>query len=96
MHLEGWSEVRVMFGILNIGGWELLVIFVLALVIFGPGKLPEVAKTMGKGFLELRKATISIQRMINEATIEEERVSSSPKENTAQAKSQEKALADSK
>ncbi len=41
----------------NIGPMELLLILVLALIIFGPGKLPEVAKGLGKAISEFRKAS---------------------------------------
>lgn len=37
----------------SIGTPELIVILVIALVIFGPGKLPEVGKAIGKGINEL-------------------------------------------
>lgn len=43
-----------MFGI---GPWELILILAIALVIFGPGKLPEVGKSLGKGLKEFRKAS---------------------------------------
>jgi sec-independent protein translocase protein TatA len=55
-----------MFGILNIGPWELFLIIVVALVIFGPGKLPEVGRTLGKAFQEFRKASAGIQKVLNE------------------------------
>jgi sec-independent protein translocase protein TatA len=41
----------------NIGFPELIVILVLALIIFGPGKLPEIGKAIGKAFQEFKKAT---------------------------------------
>jgi len=43
-----------MFGI---GATELVIILVLALIIFGPGKLPEVGKAIGRGIREFKKAT---------------------------------------
>jgi sec-independent protein translocase protein TatA len=42
-----------MFGI---GAPELIVIFVIALVVFGPGKLPEIGSALGKGVRDFRKA----------------------------------------
>jgi sec-independent protein translocase protein TatA len=39
------------------GLFELVFIFVLALLIFGPKKLPEIGKTIGKGMREFKKAT---------------------------------------
>lgn len=36
---------------------ELIIILVIALVIFGPGKLPELGKSLGKGISEFKKAS---------------------------------------
>ena len=44
-----------MFG--SIGGPELLLIFVLALLLFGPRKLPEIGRTIGKTLAEFKRAT---------------------------------------
>ena len=41
-----------MFGI---GFWELILIFVVALIIFGPEKLPKIAASLGKAYYEFRK-----------------------------------------
>lgn len=41
----------------NIGPGELLVILLLALIIFGPGKLPEVGRALGRTINEFRRAT---------------------------------------
>jgi Tat protein translocase TatB subunit len=52
-----------MFGI---GMPELLVIAVIALLVVGPKKLPEIAKSLGKGLLEFRKVTESATDTIKE------------------------------
>ncbi len=41
----------------SLGMQEIIIIFVLALVIFGPRKLPELGKTLGKGLAEFKKAS---------------------------------------
>lgn len=46
-----------MFGLIgNFGPWELILILVIVLVIFGPGKLPQVGQSMGKALQNFRKA----------------------------------------
>jgi sec-independent protein translocase protein TatA len=48
----------MMFGFLpNIGATELVIILVIALLIFGPSKLPELGKSVGRGIKEFRNAT---------------------------------------
>ncbi|KJS81269.1 MAG: preprotein translocase subunit TatA [Peptococcaceae bacterium BICA1-8] len=64
-----------MFGILpNIGLPELMLILALALIIFGPGKLPEVGKAMGKSIKEFKGAVSSTQKDIIQAIDEKEKV----------------------
>lgn len=46
-----------MFGI---GATELIIILVLALVIFGPGKLPDVGRAVGRSIREFKKATSNV------------------------------------
>ncbi len=48
----------------NIGIPELILILVLALVIFGPKKLPEIGKALGSGLKEFKKASTDLQRSI--------------------------------
>ncbi len=56
-----------MFGFIpNLGVPELLIIFVLALIIFGPGKLPELGKSLGKGISEFRSASREIKATVND------------------------------
>ncbi|GEM_PF-1308574 len=53
---------------LDIGGGELLVILLVAFLLFGPGKMTEMAKKIGKAVHDLRKATNDMTREIqNEA-----------------------------
>jgi sec-independent protein translocase protein TatA len=49
----------------SLGLPELLFIFVLALLIFGPKRLPEIGRTVGKGMAEFRKASGELKRTIN-------------------------------
>jgi sec-independent protein translocase protein TatA len=40
----------------NLGPWELILIFLIVLVVFGANKLPKVAKDLGKGIREFKKS----------------------------------------
>jgi sec-independent protein translocase protein TatA len=44
----------------NIGAPELIVILIIALVVLGPGKLPDVAASLGKSLREFRKAASDV------------------------------------
>ena len=56
-----------MFG--SIGGFEMLVLMAIGLLVFGPRKLPEIGRTLGKAMVEFRRAAMelrsSIEREIN-------------------------------
>jgi Tat protein translocase TatB subunit len=52
---------------LNIGGGELLIIFLVALVVLGPGKLPEAARQAGQVMKEFRKISSGFQRELKTA-----------------------------
>ena len=55
-----------------LGFTEIAFIFVLALLIFGPKKLPEIGRTLGRAIGEFRKATNELKRSINtELALEE-------------------------
>ena len=43
-----------MFG--RIGPWELILVLLIALVIFGPSKLPEIGKSLGRAFTEFKSS----------------------------------------
>lgn len=74
-----------MFGI---GLHELIVIFVIALLVFGPKRLPEVAKALGRGIREFKRASQEIKESIElESTAESlKRDIEASLENTKQGK----------
>lgn len=51
-----------------IGGWELIVILFVVLILFGGKKLPEFARNLGKGVREFKKAS---QGIVDEIDVEE-------------------------
>jgi len=59
--------MNVMFGIFNLGGGEVIVILVLVLVLFGAKKLPELAKGLGTGIKEFKKATREVTDEVSHA-----------------------------
>lgn len=59
-----------MFGPLGVP--ELLLIFALVLIVFGPRKIPEIGRTLGKAMAEFRKATDDLKSTIDrEVRLEE-------------------------
>ena len=49
----------------NIGPFELLIVLILALLILGPGKLPEVGSAIGRTIREFRKASTDVQELLS-------------------------------
>jgi sec-independent protein translocase protein TatA len=61
-----------MFG--PLGMPELVVIFVIALIVFGPRKLPELGKSLGKSLAEFKRASNELRNSLeDEIRIEEDR-----------------------
>jgi sec-independent protein translocase protein TatB len=69
-----------MFG--SIGGPELLLILVIALLVFGPKKIPELSRTIGRGVAEFRRATndfkSTLEREVSAADREAEKPRPAP------------------
>jgi sec-independent protein translocase protein TatA len=51
----------------SIGGWEVLLIFMVVLLLFGAKRLPELAKGLGKGIKEFKGAVEGIEKELDEA-----------------------------
>ena len=61
-----------MFG--SIGMPELIIIFVIALIIFGPRKLPELGRSLGKSLAEFKRASNELRSTLeDEIRLEEQR-----------------------
>ena len=61
-----------MFG--SIGMPELIIIFVIALIIFGPRKLPELGRSLGKSLAEFKRASNELKSTLEEEIrLEEQR-----------------------
>jgi len=63
---------------LNIGGQEMIFIFVVALFLFGGKKLPELARGLGKGIREFKDASENIKRDINDQINDFEKAADRP------------------
>jgi len=72
-----------MFG--SIGMPELIIIFVIALIIFGPRKLPELGRSLGKSIAEFKKASNELRNTLEEEIRLEEQKEATAKSAQAQA-----------
>src|SRR3979409_193355 len=62
-----------MFG--SIGMPELIIIFVIALIIFGPRKLPELGRSLGKSLAEFKRASNELKSTLEEEIrLEDQRI----------------------
>jgi len=78
-----------MFGI---GMPELILILAVALIVLGPKKLPEIARSLGRGLAEFRRTTNEVKREINEV---EEDLEDSMAEDAEPQATKEEAIQDS-
>ena len=60
-------------GFLDMGPLEILLILVVALIIWGPHKIPEIARTLGKAVRALRKATYDLTSAVTKEIEMEEK-----------------------
>jgi sec-independent protein translocase protein TatA len=59
--------MNIMFGLFNLGGGEIILILALVLILFGAKKLPELAKGLGTGIKEFKKATRDVTEEVTNA-----------------------------
>ena len=67
----------------GIGTWEILLILVVALIIWGPGRLPEIARTLGKTVRALKKASFDLTTAVTKEIEKENIPPSQARENPA-------------
>ena len=72
-----------MFG--PIGMPELVLIFVVALLVFGPKKLPEIGKSLGKGLAEFKKASDELKKTIEDEIESTKREASTLRQSVTEA-----------
>ena len=58
---------NLMLGIFNLGGGEVFLILAVVLILFGARKLPELAKGLGQGIKEFKKATREVSEEMHNA-----------------------------
>jgi sec-independent protein translocase protein TatA len=61
-----------MLAVFGLGGWEVVLILAVVLVLFGAKKLPELAKGLGQGIKEFKKATNEVTSEIQRAAESDE------------------------
>lgn len=72
-----------MFG--SIGMPELIIIFTVALIVFGPRKLPELGRSLGKSLQEFRRASNELKHTLDEEISLEEKQKFAPPTATLEA-----------
>ena len=60
-----------MLAVFGLGGWEVILILAVVLILFGAKKLPELAKGLGQGIREFKKASNEVTSELQRAASEE-------------------------
>jgi sec-independent protein translocase protein TatA len=71
-----------------LGGWEIILILAVVLILFGAKKLPELAKGLGTGIREFKKATREVTEEIQNAADDSPPQRTLPPQNTSAQNSQ--------
>ena len=76
------TSIQYLLGFGMPGGWEMVVIALVVLLLFGAKKIPELARGLGRGIREFKDATQDVKKEINDASAEvKESPSSQPRDN---------------
>jgi sec-independent protein translocase protein TatA len=62
--------MNAMFALMGLGGWEMVIVVIAILLLFGAKKIPELAKGLGTGIKEFKKATREVTDEIQNASAE--------------------------
>ena len=79
--------MNVMFAMFGVGGWEVVLILAVVLLLFGAKKLPDLAKGLGTGIKEFKKATREVTEEIQNAANESPAPKAPPANTAAQSQS---------
>jgi sec-independent protein translocase protein TatA len=63
--------MTTMLAVFGLGGWEVVLILAVVLILFGAKKLPELAKGLGTGIKEFKKATKDVSDEMHRALEED-------------------------
>jgi len=77
-----------MLAMFGLGGWEIVLIFAVILLLFGAKKLPDLAKGLGTGIKEFKKATREVTEEIQNAANDTSSPKAPPPNTTAQSQTQ--------
>lgn len=78
---------------MNLGVPELLVIFIVALIVFGPKKLPELGRSLGRGLNEFKRASNELKNTLDEEIRADERRATTPPASSVSPVSNDRQLA---
>jgi sec-independent protein translocase protein TatA len=79
--------MNVMFAMFGFGGWEVVLILAVVLLLFGAKKLPDLAKGLGTGIKEFKKATREVTEELQNAASDNPAPKTPPANTTAQSQS---------
>ena len=73
--------MNTMLALFNLGGSEIILILLLVLILFGAKKLPELAKGLGQGIKEFKKATKDAEKELANPVSDDSKPASEKPEN---------------